>query len=121
LHPGVAQVLGRCSSLAKLSLAACQLTGACEELAGLSTLRFLDLSFNQQVSCLSPRLSGLASLSALNLGFCALATWPDVLSCLTSLRELNLDHTGVCARWWDANSWQRRRRHASALHQVATS
>lgn len=35
------QVLGRCRSLAKLSLAACQLGGACEELQGLSSLRWV--------------------------------------------------------------------------------
>jgi Leucine-rich repeat (LRR) protein len=56
--------------------------------------RFLDISFNK-ISALSAELSNLDGLSTLNLSFNALGVFPDVLSCMTCLRELNLDSTGV--------------------------
>lgn len=55
--------------------------------------RFLDVGFNQLTS-LSPELSNLEGLSTLNLSYNALGTFPDVISCMTSLQELNLDSTG---------------------------
>lgn len=51
------------------------------------------MSFNK-LATLSPDLSCLEGVSALNLGFNALGIFPEVLSTMTSLRELNLDHTG---------------------------
>lgn len=89
-------VLARCTSLATLGLAACGLAGDCDALAGLTRLRFLDVSFNPGVTGLSPRLSGLASLAALSLAFCSLsAALPDAVGGMTALRELNLDHSGA--------------------------
>lgn len=60
----------------------------------LLSCRFLDVSFNK-LTVLSNELSNLDGLSALNLSYNALGTFPDVLSCLTCLRELNLDSAGV--------------------------
>lgn len=61
---------------------------------GLLLCRFLDVSFNK-LTVLSSELSNLDGLSALNLSYNALGSFPEVLSCLTCLRELNLDSTGV--------------------------
>lgn len=63
-------------------------------LDGLLFCRFLDVSFNK-LTVLSNELRNLDGLSALNLSYNALGTFPDVLSCLTCLRELNLDSTGM--------------------------
>lgn len=59
----------------------------------MSQLRFLDLSFNK-LTALSAELSALDGLSTLNLSYNALGCFPDVVSCMTCLRELNLDSTG---------------------------
>lgn len=65
--------------------------------------RFLDISFNK-ISSLSAELSNLDGLSTLNLSFNTLGVFPDVLSCMTCLHELNLDSTGggwstACMCW----------------------
>lgn len=54
----------------------------------------MDVSFNK-LTVLSGELSALDGLSILNLGYNALGSLPDVVSCMTCLRELNLDSTGV--------------------------
>lgn len=56
--------------------------------------RFLDISFNKLTS-LSADLSAFDGLSILNLSYNTLGTFPDVVSCMTCLRELNLDSTGA--------------------------
>jgi leucine-rich repeat protein SHOC2 len=56
--------------------------------------RFLDLSFNR-LTALPDGLSRLTALNALNVSFNPLGPdFPPVLTALTSLLELNLDHTG---------------------------
>lgn len=55
---------------------------------------FLDVSFNR-LTCLPACLGRLTGLAVLNGGFNPLGpSFPDVLCCLSGLRELNVDHTG---------------------------
>eukprot|EP00775_Hariotina_reticulata_P004492 gene4492-4745_t len=90
----VPKVLSRCRSLAKLSLAACQLAAVGNELSSLTALRFLDLSFNK-LAALPSSMGSLGKLTSLNLGFNPLNSFPDAVCSMLELRELNIDNTGV--------------------------
>ncbi|KAG1676077.1 hypothetical protein FOA52_014942 [Chlamydomonas sp. UWO 241] len=82
------------AKLSKLSIACCRLTSVPDRLAEVTSLRFLDLSFNL-LTTLPDSVAALTSLNALNVSFNPLAGFPGVVTQLTSLLELNLDYCGI--------------------------
>lgn len=87
------------TAIVKLSLACNQLTELPAAIGNLTTLSFLDVSFNQ-LQGLPKELAKLDGLSAFNasfndLGLANQGAMPPVLFELTSLKELNLDYSGI--------------------------
>lgn len=80
--------------LAKLSIACCRLKEVPADIGNMSTLRFLDLSFNE-LTTLPASMARLHQLNALNVSFNPLASFPQVVTAMHALLELNLDYTGM--------------------------
>ena len=98
-------------SLRSLDLTNCRrLTGDLSPLANLTSLRWLNLAWCDQISDLSP-LAGLTSLQSLNLALCGLRRFAPLQSLLPTLKVLSLFGCKfddlpqeVCGEYWNANA-----------------